>query len=133
MYILLKINFLVSYFGLRAYFHDLINYLLLSFIQEDFEQIDKGFLISRNKMNLYKNSGRNINRYLFMVCCSQHFQTVLSTNHIVNDFIKVTGEKIVRQKRSAYQPIAEISAMKYKKTKADLEEAKIITTSEYLR
>ena len=106
---------------------------MLSFIQEDFEQIDKGFLISRNKMNLYKNLWRKMYSYLFMVCCSQHFQTVLSTNHMVNDFIKVTEEKIVRQKRSAYQPIAEISAMKYKKTKANLEEAKIITTSEYLR
>ena len=106
---------------------------MLSFIQEDFEQIDKGFLISRNKMNLNKNFWRNMHSYLFMVCCSQHFQTVLSTNHIVNDFIKVTEENIVRQKRSAYQPIAEISVMKYKKTKANLEEAKIITTSQYLR
>ena len=61
-----------------------------------------------------------MNSYLFMVCCSQHFQTVLSTNHKVNDFIKVTEENIVRQKRSPYQPIAEISAMKFKKTKANL-------------
>ena len=106
---------------------------MLSFIQEDFEQIDKGFLISRNKMNLYKNLWRNMYSYLFMVCCSQHFQTVLSTNHIVHDFIKVPEENIVRHKRAAYQPIVEISAMKFKKTKANLEEAKIITTSEYLR
>ena len=120
-------------FGLRAYFHDLINYLLLSFIQEGFEQIVKGFLISRNKMNLCKNLGRNMYSYLLIMCCSQHFHTVLSTTHIVNDFIQVTEEKTVRQKRSAYQPIAEISAMKFKKTKANLEEAKIITTSEYLR
>ena len=106
---------------------------MLSFIQEDFKQIDKGFLISGNKMNICKNLWRNMNSYLFMVCCSQHFQTVLSTNHKVNDFIKVTEENIVRQKRSPYQPIAEISAMKFKKTKANLEEAKIITTSEYFR
>ena len=106
---------------------------MLSFIQEDFEQIDKGFLISRKKMNLYKNLERNMNSYLFMVCCSQHFQTVLSTNHIVHDFLKVPEENVVRQKRAAYQPIAEISAMKFKKTKANLEEAKVVTTSEYLR
>ena len=126
-------KFLGVKFGLRTYFHELINYSLLSFIQEDFEQIDVGFLISKNKMNLYKNLVRKMYSYLFMVCCSQHFQTLSSTNNIVNDFIKVTEEKILMQKRSAYQPTAEISAMKFKKTKANLEEAKIITTSEYLR
>ena len=84
-------------------------------------------------MNLCRNLMNPVLGFVILVCWSQNFKSAVSTNDTVAEHVDVLEQNVVRNERAAYQPITETKAKTFRKTKANLEEARIITTSEIFK
>ena len=81
-------------------------------------------------MNLCRNLGTPVSGFVILVFWSQNFKFAFSSNDTLSEHVDVLEQNVVRNKRAAYQAITEIKAMTFKKTKANLEEAREITTTD---
>ena len=93
----------------------------------------KGFRILRDKMNLCRNLVNPVLGVVILVFWSQNFKSAVSTNDTVAEHVNVLDQNVIRNERAAYQPIPEVKANTFRKKKANLEEARIITTSELFK
>ena len=84
-------------------------------------------------MNLCANLLNPVSGFVILVFWSQNFKSAFSSKDTVAEHVDVLEQNFVRNKRAAYQPISEIKAMTFKKTKANLEEARKITTSDIFK
>ena len=102
-------------------------------INEVLKQIITGFPILRDKMNLCANLLNPVSGFVILVFWSQNFKSAFSTNDTVTEHVDALEQNFVRNTRAAYQPITEVKAMPFGKIKANLEEARIITTSDIFK
>ena len=126
-------KFLIVKLGLRVFLHELLNWSMSLIINRVFKQLIKVFLILRDKMNLCTNLLNPVSGFAILVFWTQNFKSAFSSNDTVTEHVDVLEQNFVRNKRAAYQPITEIKAMTFRKTKVNLEEATIIRTSDIFK